>query len=492
MVNPKPTVTIAVRQPGVTTSTTLTPTCSTALDADGRECLPAADACILGDLTIDWGRSDVWTQPDPAVATAVVWQSDRAAELNPSVNLARATPGRGLVGLDFDVVVPRTAPATGSFVVFRGRTTNVDAERSQQRTVNGLENGWMLRIQAADRSASLAQVDKQGFVKLDADRTMKANADFLNTLSSWAGIRETYFEAAYQNGKCRFVDMTDKTLLEVIVELYASFSHQFVYNPRRNVIIRIPAAYDHGSYSLQFGRRNVGDTVRLYAPAWVDNTGREDPQDSEPYPSGYVGGDDVSGDVRISSDQVNAITHLECKWYDSVAAKKDIISRVVVDDSANRGLLRFDSWFEDGLQIDPIMQDVKRKCLAEGARAFHPTIVYDTRRAGDIPDWNTLETLACPAQTVRMVVVAGSPFAALMDVPPVWYPAGGVIAYGGGHWTFTTHLAPAPITLAGSPVTFANLASSSTGSTLTLGQLDKSISSYDLRFCSDPALYIWS
>lgn len=490
MVNPIPAVEFETHPPGESSYALIRPRCGTVLDAEGREVLPIGDggSSIIGDLTIDWGRSDVWTQPDPAVATVLVWQSDRAAEAQPVANIARATPGRGIVGWPFKITVTKNGTA---YDMFRGRVTNVDAERSTMRTVNGLEPGWTFRIQAADRSGALAQVDKQGFVKLDAGRTMKANADFLNTFASWVGIREMYFEAAYQNGKCRFVDMTDKNLYDMVVEMYSSFAHQFAYQPRRNVVIRIPSAYNHGSYSLKFGRTAVGGTVRLYAPQWVDNTGREAPVDSEPYPSAYVGGDDVSGDVRLTSDQGNAISHLECKWFDAVASNKDIITRVRVDSGTNLGLLRYDSWFSDGLQVDPILQDVKRKCLAEGDRAFHPTIVWDTAKAGDVPDWNTFESLTLPAQTLRMMVIAGSPFAAMMNLPPIWYPAGGVIAYGGGHWTFTVNPAPAPITLSGNPITFANLSGNGTGSTLTLGQLDRSISSHDLRYVSDPALYIW-
>ncbi|MGB3604241.1 MAG: hypothetical protein WBA38_11910 [Gordonia sp. (in: high G+C Gram-positive bacteria)] len=488
MPNPTPTVWVQVRQPGGPINTTNVG-CSTVLDAEGRECLPHRRASILGELTVDWGRSDVWAQPDPAVFTMTVWQSDAAAQEWPDFDLAHATPGSGMVSLNTSIGLLDAHGNT--YYVFQGRMTNVDAERQQVRTERGLENGWLLRIQASDRAGGLAQVDKQGFVKLDAGRTMKANADFLNVFSGWANIRETYFEAQYQNGKCRYVDMVDKTLYDVLVELYASFSHQFCYNSRRNTLNRIPAAYNHGAYSLALGRTAVGGTVRLYAPRWVDNTGREDPQDSQSYASGYIGGNQVSGDVRISADQGQAISHIECKWHDASRTDDDVVSRVLVTSSANRGLLRFDSWFSDGLQIDPIMQDVKRKCLAEGSRAFHPTVTWDTRVAGEVPDWNTFEALTLPAQTVAMVVVTGSPYASFMASPPVWYPAGGVIAYSGGYWRFTTNLAPAPLVLSGTPITFADLAASSTGSTLTMGQLDGSISSYDMRYVTNPTLENW-
>ena len=488
MPNPTPLIEFQVRQPGSTTTNTLQVPCWTTIDTDGRTVLPHRAASALGELTIDWGRTDVWSQPDPSVATVHVWQSDAAAAAYPTYNLAKATAGSGMVGRTFRIRVPKGA---GHYYIFQGRTTNVDAERLSVRTERGIEPGWLLRVQASDRTGGLAQVDKQGFRVLNAGQTMKWNADFLNAFGSWAGIRETYFEADYQNGKCRKVDMTDKTIYDLITEMYASFAHQFTYNPRRNVVIRIPAGYNYGPYTLQLGRTAVGGTVRLYAPRWVDNTGREDPQDSDPYPSGYIGGNQVGGDVRISSDQVQAISHLECKWWVS-ASNADHISRVRVLDSENLGLLRFDSWFSDGLQVDPIMLDVKRKCLNEGSRPYHPTVTWDTSVTGEVPDWNTFESLTLPAQTVRMVVVAGSPFSAMMGYPPMWHPAGGVIAYADGEWKFTTHLAPAPHAgTPGDPIRFTGLSNSTTGRTLTLGQLDQSISSWDMRYCSDPQLYIY-
>lgn len=489
MPNPTPRVTIYIQQPGSTSATGWLVPCNSVADAQGRDCLPHRPFNLLGDLTINWGRDDVWTQPDPAVATVTIWQSDAAALEWPERNLFTATPNYGLVSQAFFVAAYMAADTAVTYI-FRGRTTNVDAKRLDVRTERGIESGWAFRIQASDRLGALAQVDKQGFTKLDAGRTMKANADFLNAFASWVENRELYFEAAYQEGKCRYVDMADKNLYDVITEMYASFSHQFTYNPLRNVINRIPAAYNHGSYSLKMGRPAVGGTVRLYAPQWVDNTGREDPQDSNPYASAYIGGADVAGDVRLSSDQGQAISHIECKWFNA-PGNADHISRMLVTSSANRALLRFDSWFNDGLQIDPIMAAVKRKCLAEGARPFHPTITWDTAKTGDVPDWNTFRALTLPAQTVAMAVVTGSPFAAMMNVAPVWYPAGGVIGYSAGRWRFTVNLAPAPMTLSGTAVTFANLSANTTGKTLTMGQLDESISSHDMKYVTDPALYIW-
>lgn len=462
--------------------------CGTVKDTEGRDVLSGDWTHLLDPLSIDWGRTDVWTQPEPSVATVTVWQSDRHIEANPGYAWPKLVTQRQAQGQAFDVDIPRDGVA-GYYTIFRGYISNVDMKRMTVRTVNGLEPGWAIRIQGSDRSATLAQCHTQGHTYIDL-ATMQLVADRLQAYGSGTGIREIYFESTYRTGAVNRIDTTDSTVYELVTDMYASFAHQFTYNPHRNVVIRIPSAYDHGSYSLQFGRTEVGGTVRLYAPRWVDNTGREAPIDSEPYPSAYIGGCDVIGDVVLSSDTVQATKDIICEWTIQPGNSK-VLTRVEVPGPAAPNTVRYSSWFSDGLQIDPIVQDVKRKVLAEGARPPHPVIEWDTRRTHEVPDWNTFLSLTLPAQTVRMAVLAGSPYSAAMGVPPVWYPAGGTIVYSEGHWRFTINLNPAPLTLSGTPITFTSLANNSTGSTVTLGQLDGSISSYDMQYVTSATVSIW-
>lgn len=492
MVNPKPKVWIA---------SVIIPACSGQVTTDGTTVVAGnATAVMLEDLSIDWGRSDVWSQPSPSVLTCTIWQSDRFQEANPTAAtnyLYRAGNGT-LVGdrlvafFDTDSGVPSVRNANGFAVpwrFFEGRISNADFKRLRVRTTNGLEDGWAIRIQGSDQVSAVAQCTPP--LDLPANQTMIQRADVLASRASGANIREIYFEAAYTAGRVKAVETKGRSLLDLVNDMYASFAHQYAYNPHRNVIIRIPAAYNHGSYSLRFGRRAPGDTVRLYAPRQVDNTGRQDPADSDPYPSAYVGACDVQGDVMLSVDASQRIRTILCKWF--VAANNaDHVTEVQAQTTTSPNTLQFESWYNDGVQVDPIMADVKRKILAEGSRPFHPRIVWDTARSGDVPDWETFMSLTLPMQSVRLLVLAGSPFAAALDVAPVWYPAGGTITLRRGKWLFSVDLAPAPMTLAGSPITFTGLSGNATGSTVTLGQLDTSISSHDLRYISDPNVTTWS
>ena len=454
-------------------------------------------ATFLGDLSIEWGRDNVWSQPEPSVATCTFWQSDKYIERVPANSyLARIADGT-LVGDRFicyfgSGVVPSVRNASGfsaSWRFFEGRITNADAKRMTLRTDQGTETGWAIRIQGSDQTGAIANAAAPSSLPNNQTMTQRAAAIRTAAVSS-SNIRQMYFEAAYMGGRVKEVDTKDQTAYDLVVKMYESFGHQFAYNPHRNVLIRIPSAYNHGSYSLGFGRRAVGDTVRLYPPRQIDNSGREAPDDSDPYPSGYVGACAVQGDVVLTSEQTQRVTDIQCAWWVS-ASGADHVSQISVRSAPAKAMLRFDSWFSDGLQVDPIMDSVKSKCLAEGSRACHPAIVWDTDRAGDVPDWETFMSLTLPMQSVRMIVLAGSPFNAVMNVAPVWYPCGGVINYTGGKWKFTVNLAPAPLTLAGTPITFTNLQSNPTGSTVTLDQLDHSISSHDLKYVTSATVSIW-
>lgn len=501
MVNPVPYVWVGSRTFGVYTSPT-NPQQVTPGTLDGRTVARSGTysyGTMLDTLSIEWGRDDVWSQPDPSVATVTIWQSDKWIDANPTDNYLTAIATGKLTGERFVChfpagVVPSVRNANGapySWRFFEGRITNADAKRMTMPTDQGEESGWAIRVQGSDQVGALANAAVPPSPMAN-NQTMAARAAAIKTATlGAANIREIYFEAAYAAGKTREVDTKDKSGYDLVCDLYGSFGHQFAYNPHRNVLIRIPANYAHGSYTLQFGRRAAGDTVRLYAPRQIDNSGRQAPDDSDPYPSGYVGACDVQGDVVLSTEQAQRITQVQCKWW-VAASSADYVSTLDVQTAPSPAVLRYDSWFNDGLQIDPILAAVKGKALAEGSRPCHPAIVWDTARAGDVPDWETFMSLTLPMQSVRMIVLAGSPFAAALGAPPVWYPCGGVIAYTGGKWTFTTNLAPAPLTLSGSPITFTALSGNGTGSTLTLGQLDHSISSYDLRYISDPALYTWN
>lgn len=483
-------------QPRILVDNVIPLLCYTKVDDDGRPVLRSTWPTLLDSMSITWGRDDVWSQPEPAVCTLTMWEPAEMASDPTNQKYSALWKIVNRKGIRGPLVVQ--TPRNGNndhWTIFRGYITNIDVKPLTVRTERGPTEGWAVRVQGSDRSAFFGQESGQ---TMHLNRTtMQERAVDIRIQGSGTLVREIYFEDQYKSGTVKAIDISDKSILDLVNELYASFADQWTYNPHRNVAIRIPSGSTFSPYTLALGittAESGTNTVRLYPPRWVDPTGKEDPQDQDAYPSGYIGGADVAGDVVLSSNAVQNITHIACKWFNAPGKPPgDYVTNVAVDDTpqAPKNTLRFDSWYDDGKFIDPIVADVKTKCLQEGARPLHPRIEWDTAKAGDVPDWQTWKTIALSAQTIRMVCLAGSPFSAATGYAPVWHPSGGTTVYEAGQWRFTLDLAPAPFTLSGNPITFAGLAGSN-ASTLTLGQLDKSITSFDMQFCSDATVYDWS
>lgn len=475
MVNPTPTVALD----GALLN------CLTDVDPTGATVFPDYRSTLVGDLSIQWGRDNQWDQPDPAVLTFSLWEP---ASLT-STWLQKVVQKRAMRR---PVAVIYNRPGgqyPGDRYIFQGFTTNVDVTASRQRTRAGMTDGWLVQIQATARPGFLGNVGWYAG-ELPAE-TMQARAVRINNQAAPIGIRQMYFEDRFRNGMVRATEVTDKSVLDTLNDMYKSFADQWTYNPHRNVVIRIPTGSNWGAYALRLGvSRNVGsNTVRLYPPNWVDPTGQESPIDRQAYPAAYIGACQVSGQIALSADTITDITAIACNWFDAV---NNVDHTTVIDISTAPPptRLEFDSWYTDGLFIDPMLDDVKRVVSGDAAKPMHPQIHWDTSKTGDIPDWQTFEVLTLPAQTIQMLVLAGSPFSGATGYPPVWHPCGGVIRYADGKWDITTNLAPTnmPLPANHKPVTCAGI-----NQYLTIGDpdqwnLDPSISCFDLYYVNNEDL----
>ena len=479
MVNPQPTI--------ICDGAFLS--CAPVQTVNGRKVFALDRPTLVDDMAIVWGREDQWKQPDPSVLTFKLW------EPWPGQWLTKIVQGKAM-RRGINVVYNEPASAGGNYPgdksIFQGFTTNVDVYWSVQPTSAGQTAGWMVEIQASDRSASLGQINWAAGVTLPEEK-MTARAVKIKNQGAPSGIREMYFEFRFGASSVKAIDPKDKSVLDMTNEMYKSFADQWCYNPARNTINRIPTGSTWGNYDLKFGKNSTSNAVRIYPPAWQDTTGTQAEIDKRTYPTGYIGACDVSGDIRLSASTIQDITEITCNWFDKgTAPGHDWKSTVVVksgDGPPTR--LEFDSWFINGVAVDPVMQDVKTMVQGDGARPMHPQIVWDTRRAGDVPDWTTFEHLTIPAQTIRMLALAGSPFGAATGAPPVWHLCGGVIRYQAGKWHFTMNLAPTsmPLDPNRGQVTPNNVNTTLTLSDPNSPHLDKSITPYDLYYVSDPNIY---
>lgn len=464
--------------------------CATTTDRSGRTVLADDRPTIVDELSIVWGREDVWTQPDPSVLTLTLWEPASTATW--LAKIVAHTALRRSATVQYGI-----PPSDDPYQIFRGYTTNVDATPERRRTRKGITDGWRIRVQASDRSGFIGQ-DVWGPGTLP-EETMINRAVRIRNRAVTTGIREVYFEARFQSGQVKPLDVGMQTVAETMNGMYQSFADQWTYIPSRNVVNRIPGGSNWAPYSLRFGRSNSPDpvannTIRLYPPAWVDPTGAEDPQDTAAYPAGYIGACSVASDITLSANAIQEITHIKCNWYDKPNAK-DWSTTVQVRAGNPRNLLEFDSWYNNGIYVDPIIDDVEATVLAEGGRPVHPQIRWNTKVTGEIPDWPTFKSLTLPAQTVRMVTLAGSPYSAATGYAPVWHPCGGVITYRDGEWDIAVNLSPTnmPLPAGFTPVTCATIHQSITLADPNAWHIDRSVTPFDLRFVGPgDTVYLYS
>lgn len=462
---------------------------ATTTDAQGRTVFASDRPTLIGELSIRWGRDDQWTQPDPAVLTFQMWEPAPGSWLPKIVNQTALRRGC-VVGY-----YRATATDAGDRYIFQGFTTNVDVVAARRRTAAGMTDGFLVQVQAGDRSAFLGQIN--WYAGQLPEESMNDRAVRLRNQGAPVGIRQYYFEDRYRQGPVKAVDVKNKSVLDTLNELYKSFADQWYYEPNRNVINRIPTGSQWGPYDLKLGT-NAGDDnrcVRLYPPNWVETSGKEDALDQKPYPAAFIGAGDVSGDIALSANTIQDITDIACTWFNKPGGA-DYTTNVNVKNSTPPARIVFDSWFTDGTYVDPVIEDIRKMVTGDGARPTHPEIRWDTSKTRDIPDWQTFESLTLTAQTIRMVVLAGSPFSAATGAAPVWHPCGGVVRYRAGKWDISLNLAPTsmPLPANRTPLTCQALANNGAASTITMGDtsrryLDQSITPFDLYYCSDPGIY---
>ena len=453
--------------------------CNPLTDAGGRKVLNPDNPTLIADLAITWGRADVWTQPEPSVLTFVMWEAN-PTWLNRIVSQqALRRPVR--------ITYQYGGASPGERIMFQGFTTNVDVQAESRRTTRGITPGWRVQVQASDRAGFIGQ-ESWGQQVLPVE-TMQQRAVRIRNQAASTGIRQFYFEDGYKAGNVKSIDVSDEAVIDTMTAMYRSFADAWCYNPARNTVNRIPGGSNWADYFLRLGVSTGENAVRAYPPAWTDPAGTEDPIDTQPYKPGYIGACDVSGPIALSANTIQDITHITCHWYDAPNAK-DWTTELVVKDQNPRARLEFDSWYNNGVYIDPILQDVKATVTKDGARPVHPQLTWDCAKSIDVPDWGTFESLSLPAQTVRMVTLAGSPFVSGLGQHPVWHPCGGEVAYSKGRWRFTVNLAPTTMPLPAGlvPMRFDTMPTSvKLGPTPGQWHIDKSLSIYDFNFVNNDA-----
>lgn len=401
----------------------------------GRRAFDASQRTLVNGLSIKWGRSNVWDQPDPASITFEMF--------DPSAWWIQRVANRTAIGVGVSVswklpagASQRDAPG-GTFTIFQGLTTKVNARPHRAWTTEGYRDGWIVTVTAADRTATLSNVSYL-WAELFPD-TMVNRAIRLRNDAAGSGIRQWYFDAGLAQAPVSYTKLENKTGRDYANEFYTSTGDQYAYNPNRNVVNRIGTHY--GENFLYLIRDTVDNTVYLYFWPLVDPSGAESDQDKASYATGTLDGSQVSCEIEASAGQANTIDQVNVKWLNSQDNNRPILTyQVRAGATAPYRSLDFESWMSDGRNIDPMHYKVQDRAFTDSAGPHHPPVVFDTAYTGGFHNSQHAQMLTLPYESIQCVPVAGSPWYSALGIPPFAAISGGEIAYSDGDWKITCNL----------------------------------------------------
>lgn len=425
--------------------------CEPRTNAEGRTVFDARDRTLVDDAVIDWGRDDPWTQPEPATLKFTVFDPSRHW-----INLVSSRRAVG-TGCTMSVQLPagttRPDMPNGTFTLFQGFVSNVKLVEHRAETTAGPVNGHLVTITAGDRTSLLGNV-MLSWEDWPAER-MIDRAIRIRDRSAGVGIRQIYYEAAHKDGPVRAIELRDDTAITAMRYLFQSFAHQWTYSQNRNVVIRIP---EH-----KFTERPIfavapgSDDVIIRMPDMADWTGTESPIDRAPHSGTGLDGAVTQAEVNLDSDQISAVTRAEVEWIDRHSGVTVITVINVAGSTEPRRSLAFESWYSDGLQVDPILSAAADKAFWDQSGPHHPNLVTDTRIEGGFATVGQGIALLSAAETRGYIYVNGSPWFEAMGRVPVVAPSGGRITYTRGRWRIETKVLSTATTYGRGELTWSQL-----------------------------------
>jgi len=420
----------------------------------GAEVACTADAIDTAPIAVEgfnitWGREEY---QDPQVTPASV----ELTMLDATGDWARRIRDSRALGTTVQIEwtgVDSNGATIGPVVMFRGRVQGADAAPHTLTDSIG-RTAWTVTLTVADRTADYGNALAAPETWPREDMIVRANRVRDLGLAGGSGIKEVFFWPGYTGAKCWPLDVTDKSALDLVADLYASMGNDsYAYDPDENVLRQdIRLSQPMSVYLATF------DTSRgAVLPVANDIT-----VDGKTYPGVGLGGCELIGEPSISADPSTDINRLECSWKDHGTDYGDwttVIADVAPDDA--RRVMSWDSWFDRGEVIDPTMDNVWARAREEGRRPRHPDVripwqyTFVTER---LARW----TLATWANTRAAFIAGDLPYQWLMSsvpqyapiVAPIggqteWDPQRGWSAQLHVHWIHNSSGAPSPVTWGG-------------------------------------------
>lgn len=423
------------------------------IDGARVACLPdaleTAPVAVRG-FTIDWGREE-YQSPDVSPSSVNLYVLDAVGDWARRIREARA------IGTKVHIEWTGTTSdgeTIGPVVMFRGRVQYAEAKPHSKRLADG-RRAWAVTLKCADRTADYGNA--LAAPETWPRETMIVRAIRVRDLGLAAGseIAQVYFWPGYVDSNCWPLDVKDKSALELMAELYASMGNDaYAYDPDENVIrqdIRLsqPLTVGLASFDAAWGAvMPVPDDVVV---------------DGKTYPGVGLGGCELAAEPLLAADPSTDINRLECSWKDQGTGFGDWTTiREDVAPGDSRRVMSWTSWLDDGVAIDPTLDNVWARAREEGRRPRHPAITIPPTFS--FVNERLARWLLMTWANTRPAYISGSlPYLWLMaDEPgysPIVAPIGGSTSFDPEKgWSATLHVhwihnsAPAP-----SPVTWGAL-----------------------------------
>ena len=383
--------------------------------------LDSAPVAIEG-LSIDWGRGD-YHDADTSPASLSLTLTDATGEWADRIRNRRAIGRR----VEIEWTGQPTTPGgvlVGPVVMFRGRIQEARAVPMDRWTDDGRRR-WRIELTCADRTADYGNAF---FPELRWGRdTMEARAYKImwHGREAGSGIDAVYFWPGYQETRTAPIETQNRSALDLLAELYQSMGNDsYSYDPDENVIrqaIRLSQPY-----SVHLG--SFDDDLGAVTPVVDDIT-----VDEVVYPGVSLGGRALIGTPEVVADPATDINRLECSWED-YSTGHDGWTTVHEDvaEGDSRRVMSWDSWIDDGLAIDPTLENVWARVTEEGRRPRHPEL--ETWPSHEFTTGRLARWILQTWENTRPAYIAGSlAYEWLLGDEPDYSP---VVAPIGGTTTF--------------------------------------------------------
>lgn len=323
--------------------------------------LDTAPIAIRG-FTITWGRTE-YQDPGVTPGSVDITLLDTTGDWARRIRDSRALGTRVSIqwaGNDTDGNV------IGPVIMFRGRIQHATAEPHSVKSTDG-RTAWTVVLTVADRTADYGNALALPETWPRESMIIRANKVRDLGLAAGSEISQVYFWPGYINTLCAPLDVKDKSALDLMAEMYASMGNDsYAYDPHENVVRQeIRLSQPMSTYLATFDTSR-GGVLPVANDITVDNV---------TYPGIGLGGCELVGSPSVTADPSTDINRLECSWNDySTGHKEWTTVKEEIKSGDSRRVMSWSSWIDDGLAIDPTLDNVWDRAREEGRRPRHPDI----------------------------------------------------------------------------------------------------------------------